>query len=561
MSSKKRKRDSRDVPQLGALQPADRNHLTDTELIEKYALSSPRVEVVPGLYRRIVRGRRSKNDAKEWPCSCGYINYPIRCLFFDIPRMKCGRCKNHIPDDYEFEFSLVDIEANGVCPFGDLKDQDRTPHCMLFSSSTNAEATNRVTRILLGERVEGRCPIISARTFMDKLRIKMQLPRNVDIEHYDKLSIKDLWKILEILESGVKTKDASKFCKISGTTRVESDFSHICKEIANGNPLLTYIMTGKRFDELKYNQIYKPPRAEKIVEGKSKGLHCIVLFGGGMRKGRKMLYKFANTWGNEFCALNNIKRKDGLTGGFGNIVAEGILMKPVKFIRDGKGILNDANLGQLLRHDESNYAAPKMSQSTGEHIHRAAAKFRQQYIFLDQGTEFGGMAGVGDIGVPMQAYPENFSSFYRDPEDRAQGMNEWNCETLGSIFVCGRQNVDINCLASEKGLIERVHPLQTKADVTSAAQAQKKEKYQVEAADFELTLASDSVMSRVLHPGICTGIAEGGSDVNHNLHNSQLADIDFQQHYSVTQVQSTLACFNSQITQPEEFLNEISQDP
>ncbi|GJN23465.1 hypothetical protein PR202_gb11115 [Eleusine coracana subsp. coracana] len=70
----------------------------DDDLMRK-ALSSPRIEIIPGLWRRIVRGCRSKNDAKEWTCYCKYVNRPRKHLFFDVPKFKCGHkgCKGLIP--------------------------------------------------------------------------------------------------------------------------------------------------------------------------------------------------------------------------------------------------------------------------------------------------------------------------------------------------------------------------------------------------------------------------------------------------------------------------------
>uniref|UniRef100_A0A0E0AY48 Uncharacterized protein n=1 Tax=Oryza glumipatula TaxID=40148 RepID=A0A0E0AY48_9ORYZ len=138
-------------------------------------------------------------------------------------------------------------------------------------------------------------------------------------------------------QHGVETVDGSHKARISGITHVPLDFPVICKEIAEGHPLLAIIRTGKGFDDLQYNQIYKPPKVSRIVDGKSAGLHCITLVGGAMRKGRKMHYKFVNTHGEEFCKLRSLNRDDGIKGGLGNVIAEGILRRPVKFLREGRG--------------------------------------------------------------------------------------------------------------------------------------------------------------------------------------------------------------------------------
>ncbi|CAL4944145.1 unnamed protein product [Urochloa decumbens] len=358
----KRKREGEGFPLQGDQDP-------EKELMKR-AMSSPRIQIVPGLWRRIVRRRRSKNDAKPWTCTCRYVNKPTQHLFFDLPRFKCGRkgCKEIIPDDYEFEFSLADIEANGVCPLGAVKEQVG-PHCIAFSAAMNAEVTSRITKILLGEDIEGAEPEILMQDLLKKIKLKKQLPRSVDINRYDNMLAQDIWKVVEILEKdgvetlekdGVETVACSqkhqKVCKISGKAQIPLDFAIICKEIAGGSPLLTSIRTGKGFDDLKHNEIYKPPKKSRIVQGKSEGLHAIALFGGGMRKGRKTHYEFVNTHGEVFCPLSNLERKDGITGGFGKVVSDGILKGPVKFLRDGKGILRDSNLNDPLKPGERTYA-------------------------------------------------------------------------------------------------------------------------------------------------------------------------------------------------------------
>ncbi|XP_062209039.1 protein ESSENTIAL FOR POTEXVIRUS ACCUMULATION 1-like [Phragmites australis] len=179
------------------------------------------------------------------------------------------------------------------------------------------------------------------------------------------------------------------------------------------------------------------------------------------------------------------------------------------------------------------------------------------------------------------------------------GINEWSNNTFGNIFVCGGENGNgINYLVAEKGLLERENPLQTEGDVVSVAQAQKKdtvqstshstlfpqmvdpssealesqnadllsmllsaEKYHAPVANSGLSLWSNSVESGNLHAGVCSDLTPGVLNVHHNLHNPQQVCIDVQQRYSITQNQSTLACLNSEIMQPEKFLGEISQDP
>lgn len=103
--------------------------------------------------------------------------------------------------------------------------------------------------------------------------------------------------------------------------------------MAKSFPLSTIIRKSKNFRDLKYNQIYKAPRKEQIVNGKSPRLHSI-----DMCKKRKQFYKFIHTHGEEFCVQINRKRKDRIEGGFENVMADDILIMPVQFLREGRNV-------------------------------------------------------------------------------------------------------------------------------------------------------------------------------------------------------------------------------
>ncbi|CAL4936237.1 unnamed protein product [Urochloa decumbens] len=172
------------------------------------------------------------------------------------------------------------------------------------------------------------------------------------------------------------------------------------------------------------------------------------------------------------------------------------------------------------------------------------------------------------------------------------GMNEWGCSTFDSFFVSGGESANsIKYLAAQERLLERENPFQIESDIISVAQTQNKDsvqssshstlfpqmddpssealqphnvnllsmllpavKHQAPAANSGLSLWSNTPESGNLHPGMCGIDLAQEVQMCQNLLNSQ-------QHYSVTQNQPTLACLNSQITQPEKFLSEMSQDP
>jgi len=179
-------------------------------------------------------------------------------------------------------------------------------------------------------------------------------------------------------------------------------------------------------------------------------------------------------------------------------------------------------------------------------------------------------------------------------------MNECSHSTFGNHFVSGDEKVNrINHLEVQKGLLERENTFQIDADVISVAESQKEdsvqstshstffpqmvgpsnealqpqninllsmllptEKGQAPAANSGLSLWSNNADSGNLQAVMCgIDLAQEVLNMRQNLHNFQQIGIDVQQHYSLTQNQPTLACLNSQITQPEKFLSEISHDP
>lgn len=171
-------------------------------------------------------------------------------------------------------------------------------------------------------------------------------------------------------------------------------------------------------------------------------------------------------------------------------------------------------------------------------------------------------------------------------------MNDWR-------FVSGEKVNSINHLEVQKVLLETENTFQIEGDVISVGESQKKEsvqstshttffpqmvdpssealqpqninllsmllpaeKGQAQTATSGLSLRSNNVDSGNLHAGMCgIDLTQEIVNVHQNLHNSQQIGIDAQQHYVLTQNQPTLACLNSQITQPEKFLGGIYHDP
>ncbi|KAF8659405.1 hypothetical protein HU200_058617 [Digitaria exilis] len=195
------------------------------------------------------------------------------------------------------------------------------------------------------------------------------------------------------------------------------------------------------------------------------------------------------------------------------------------------------------------------------------------------------------VESPMSSYTQNPRA---ETSPVTGGIDEWSCSTFGNLFVFGGESVsNINYHAAQKRQLERENPFQIESAITSVAQTQEKDsglstsqstlsrpmfdpsseafqvqsvdlfsmllpaiKHEAPAANSGLQLWSNTLDSGNLHPGM-----HGIDLAQEHIDKSQQIGIDAQQHYPLTQNQPTLACLNSQSTQPEKFLSEISQDP
>ncbi|GJM96798.1 hypothetical protein PR202_ga13665 [Eleusine coracana subsp. coracana] len=160
------------------------------------------------------------------------------------------------------------------------------------------------------------------------------------------------------------------------------------------------------------------------------------------------------------------------------------------------------------------------------------------------------------------------------------GMNEWSSNTSENNFVCGNENVNgINYHGAQKAVLERENPFQTERDVISATQAQKdtvqcsshaKWFPQMVVSSSETLLSQNDDLLPVLFsaekhqpPAVNSGLQLWADDFESGSVGltEGLIGIGVQQHHSLAQNQPTLACLNSQTTDPEKFLSEMSQDP
>ena len=118
---------------------------------------------------------------------------------------------------------------------------------------------------------------------------------------------------------------------------MKNNFYDIVRVLADGYPLTTGIIAGKKFRHLKPGQIYKAPGDDKFVPGKSRIGHAILLVGAGRIRGMNY-YHFINSWGKHFCV------QDGNRYGFGMVRARDIRFQPIQFIRYEEDIVHHKEL-------------------------------------------------------------------------------------------------------------------------------------------------------------------------------------------------------------------------
>ncbi|XP_047046262.1 uncharacterized protein LOC124651174 [Lolium rigidum] len=295
------------------------------------------------LPRRLKIGTRSLKDKDPslltWTCNkCRRINYPRRYLLTDLPVIQC-ECGEEA--DIEFDFSMANIEVNGECPIGNVKNQQKEPKCTVYSTASNIEATLRMRQILSGQKLEDNKPVINIDQLVDHyefLRINYGINQKPE-DQWNYKTIRSLFIALGLF--GAVTEEPSVH-ELGDYVRVNKNFYDICRVLADGHPLTTGIVPGKKFRHLKPGQIYKAPKKEKFTANKKDTGHAILLIGAGRRR-KTNYYHFLNSWGENFCLTDDGK------GGFGMVRASDITLRPLKFIRYKEEVVHHQSLASTYK--------------------------------------------------------------------------------------------------------------------------------------------------------------------------------------------------------------------
>lgn len=286
-------------------------------------------EILEDVPRPIIWGRRSHLDGQAWMCECGHTNFPSRELFVDLPAFSCSNCYAQRREDFRFSFG--NLAANEECPIGEVLDHGEEDDCLVFALAKGAEITNRICEILKGSHVS--VPTMHPYSLKNTYT-NSRLADGIAETDIDYLEDEALQTMLELLQTvGVQDEYGQYTCRIGGVEQVEGYFEDIATELAKGYPLLVDIMTGGRFEFLKYGEVYHCPFNNRTVkEGSTVMMHTVILVGAA-RLGKHDYFYFLNSYGKTWCVRFHQEDENKKIGGIGKLVADDICCPPYKFLR------------------------------------------------------------------------------------------------------------------------------------------------------------------------------------------------------------------------------------
>lgn len=344
--------------------------------------------------QEVIFGTRSECDADDWTCTeCNIINKSQQFLIFTIPAFTCTSCKKPFAGD--FDFCLASVMANGL-PLVDkvLCEKDGEGNCIAYAIVQSIGIIHRIHIALASNN--GKLDIGLA---------KMPVEREVLIDAYSKKfpvevgQVGGVHKLIhmcqDVVEHGVELKDkwwkrffpSKYFNAVSKVAAIPcDDFEEVCRQIADGNPLIAVLMVGEKWENLKFCQFYKPISAvERALAGKFNINfvdHAIVLIGACSLGGHRAYYGL-NSAGSLFCkqvGLNeDWKALSAAPGGFGKIKADSdFLINFLKLTRSGEDETHP-----VLKHEDE---TPVLSRENvaivrgGEWSQRRKALINVSYV-------------------------------------------------------------------------------------------------------------------------------------------------------------------------------------
>lgn len=304
--------------------------------------------VLPDIPQPIRWGRRSMHDSKAWPCpKCQHVNKPTKHLIVNLPALTCRMCKADM--DVNFKFSFGNLEFNGICPIGEIKDQGDTDFCVPFGFTMACEISLTIKALLAGKR-KGH-PQLDPYFLLFRHFEKMWTA-GVDSPKFNSYALAKEY-ILSLEEGQLpdfKSTDATDsmanilmwdgiYCQKDeqrykfGVDKIDNSFESITSNLADGHVLVVNMIPGKSFEDLKYGEIYKAPyNSESHIDSHilaSLDAHFVVLIGACRSELGDYLY-FVNSYGNRFC----MRVQSGkICGGIGKLRAGDTIMEPYRLLR------------------------------------------------------------------------------------------------------------------------------------------------------------------------------------------------------------------------------------
>lgn len=231
----------------------------------------------------ILYGARSEREGKPWQCSnCLTHNGSIRKLVFDVPEFSCSGCGQSFFNDNVLDFSLADVDLNGVNLIQKIFEQDEG-ECVACAICQVLLMMHILDCILKKKQPEDKMLYLDPFDLFDWY--KAEYPLRSD-EVYEDSDHKYIKMLLKLRREGIELADGT-FYKIGDISSIPKDeYEQICEELADGVPLLATFLLGGSFEELGYCQIYCPPNKSDVYrcctqspEAHEHGYHTVVLIG------------------------------------------------------------------------------------------------------------------------------------------------------------------------------------------------------------------------------------------------------------------------------------------
>ncbi|XP_066161812.1 uncharacterized protein [Oryza sativa Japonica Group] len=240
--------------------------------------------------------RNTRDYVRSWICpDCRKEYKPIQNMLVDLPPFSCDDCG--LKNDAAYEWRITQCLINGVSLDFKVYDQNRKPHCTLYSVAATIDATRRVEGAKKGLIISTPLDVPEmAKTYEQVTGFELgKEPPEELFETYDNCSL-----IMEVVKAhGIsfllgeydtllqnKCVDLPPIprLRIKSYFRVDrNNVLLITRLLASGYPLTAGMLHGTLYWYLKGDQYYYAPKCATTADA-----HAITLIGSGLASKNNM---------------------------------------------------------------------------------------------------------------------------------------------------------------------------------------------------------------------------------------------------------------------------------